>query len=206
MSEGIKFEDLDTRAKDHAMQHYAVHDDYHEPVFEQYTEAGKERGFDIEDIRYSGFWSQGDGASWTGRVYVDDFVRYHIKEDHRLYAQAVVVLELVDDGWVENMVQVAQRGYYRHSHTMNIECVAGVWPSPDETLAKGVLQGASVSELLSTIDLNAFDEEIADAVRAYADDIYKALEEEYYSYFNEEAFKELADANDWLFDESGQLI
>lgn len=42
--------------------------DWHEPVYEYAIEIGRLLGFDVHDIRFSGFWSQGDGASWSGYI------------------------------------------------------------------------------------------------------------------------------------------
>lgn len=207
-----KFEDLDDDAKYAAMQAYAVHDDYHETVYEWYTEQGKERGFHIERISYSGFWSQGDGASWTGSVDLCKFIDYHIKEDDTLYALTVVFKELAADSWVDDTVKLTRHStHYVHSRTMSAGSIEMSWDAFEhDVLRQGVLVGASIYALNETLEDADFYNDLADRVlaeaRAYADEIYKALEEEYDSYFDHDNFKELADANDWLFDESGQLI
>ena len=42
-------------------------DDWHDPIIEGWVEDMNDRGHDIsaKDVSYSGFWSQGDGASFT---------------------------------------------------------------------------------------------------------------------------------------------
>lgn len=44
------------------------HDGWYESVFDDFCEICRILGFDVSpsDIRFSGFWSQGDGASFTG--------------------------------------------------------------------------------------------------------------------------------------------
>lgn len=44
-------------------------DDWHDPIIEGWVEDMNDRGHDIaaKDVSYSGFWSQGDGASFTTR-------------------------------------------------------------------------------------------------------------------------------------------
>ena len=214
IEQGIKFEDLSDSAKDTAMQHYAVHDDYHEPVYEDYTEDGKARGFHIDSIRYSGFWSQGDGASWVGYVVMKDFIAYHIKDEHPLYALSVVLIDLLDEGWVERTARVARSSsWYCHSNTMDVDTAFASWGIFDDVCAlnDGPLAGARVAPLISLLEeetnfINDLLELVQDKAREYADAIYEALEEEYESYFEPDNFKELADANDWLFDENGQLV
>jgi hypothetical protein len=71
------------------------------------------------EIQFSGFSSQGDGASWTGYVDLADFIEYHNKPDAKDYTQYVVLRELIKDGWCEEKVNVNRHGfYYNHSGTM----------------------------------------------------------------------------------------
>jgi hypothetical protein len=43
-------------------------DDWYEEIYARAKEDGPERGFNIDEIQFSGFHSQGDGASWTGTL------------------------------------------------------------------------------------------------------------------------------------------
>lgn len=45
---------------------YELCHDWYESVFDMAKEAGAIMGIDIGDIQFSSFWSQGDGASFTG--------------------------------------------------------------------------------------------------------------------------------------------
>ncbi len=43
--------------------------DWHDYVIDEFKEEMKEKfGFEVDDVRYSGFYSQGDGASFTGET------------------------------------------------------------------------------------------------------------------------------------------
>lgn len=88
-----KFNELSETAKQHAIDDYAQRSmdwEWWDTVYEDAKEDGKALGYDIDDIRFSGFWSQGDGASWTGRVNLYTFIEKHIPDTHSLHARAQV--------------------------------------------------------------------------------------------------------------------
>lgn len=64
------FDELSDKAKEKAREWFRSGDDfsiYAEDVVADAKAIGKIMGIDIKDVYYSGFWSQGDGASFTGR-------------------------------------------------------------------------------------------------------------------------------------------
>ena len=74
-----KFNELEGRDKERArnkLAEWATDHEWYESVYGLAREDGAKRGFEIDDIRFSGFWSQGDGASWTGSVDVKQFLEY----------------------------------------------------------------------------------------------------------------------------------
>ena len=56
------------RALDNLRDINVDYDDWAEFLLEQYKEEGVKKGFGIDQIYYSGFSSQGDGASWDGDI------------------------------------------------------------------------------------------------------------------------------------------
>jgi hypothetical protein len=75
---------------------------------------------------------------------------------------------------------------------------------------RGILSGANVKELAESINsdylFNELEEWVLGRARAYADDIYKQLKEEYEAYTSDEYFIDLCDINGWRFDNNGTLI
>ena len=71
------------RARQHYIDHW-VHDEWYDYIYEDAREAGRVRGFDIDKMFFSGFWSQGDGASWLGEVYLPDFIDFYVPEINRV--------------------------------------------------------------------------------------------------------------------------
>jgi hypothetical protein len=210
----LAFQQLSNYAKQHAIQEYGQPpDDWHEDIYAQFKQQGPERGFEIDEIKFSGFHSQGDGASWTGYVDLVDFIEYHNKPEASDYTQYVMLRELIKDGWCEDKVPISRSGfYYNHSGTMRS---AGIddsinYADDDAVVDRGILEGANVKELAKSIDtdylFNQLDEWVLDKAQSYANDIYKQLRDEYEAYTEEEYFKDLCDINGWRFDQRGILI
>ena len=221
----FKFDELTDIAKQRAITDYCEHGMHHEWWDDVHASAiadGIERGFDIEDIRFSGFWSQGDGASWTGTVRADTFLDYHLKEDDPDHARYIVLRELIRDGWIEPRLEVRTGSFhYCHSGTMVVEWELGssmpVAPYTDDegyqctiSTEHSILHGANVDQLAKGIEWEALCESLEDwvkrEVRAYADGIYKNLQTEYDWLTSEEQIADMAEANDWRFDEDGVLV
>ena len=228
-----KFDELEGRAKERAatkLRDWATDHDWYEFVYERAKEDGAKRGFEIEDIRFSGFWSQGDGASWTGSVDVKQFVEWMLEQpedtaEHRWIDadrhRYLCLVELMKDGWVERMVNITRTSYhYVHEQTTGPE--SGVDWNPlftemeladaEESVlrSEGILKGASVVGVAEGIDIKSLipelDDKIKEEVRAFSREIYSRLEAEYDDLTSDEAIAEMAEANDYRFDEDGDVI
>lgn len=144
-----------------------VYDGWHEPVYEHAMEVGRLLGFDIHGIRFSGFWSQGDGASWNGYVRLKN-------------AELKEALEYVpDDTWIRAIVEelaplvllpkveffaAYTNSRYCHENTMEIQYIIGYEEYVDVRV----------------------EQSIEWAVKEFAKWIYKQLEEEYEDQRNNE--------------------
>jgi hypothetical protein len=210
----MEFEELTPRAQRAALSEYGEPpDDWHVDIYERAREDVRERGFHIEDIRFSGFHSQGDGASWTGVVDLLEFLEYHLKPEHPKYAQLLVLTELIRNLWADKWMNIKRHSfYYAHSGTMTSEGFNHDLDYEDEPIALelGILEGADAKTLIDSIDatwlIQEVEEWVLDAAKDYADTIYKQLREEYEHYTSEEYFKELIYINGWRFDSTGKLI
>ena len=212
--ESLDFLQLSTDAKYHAIAEYGQPpDDWFDEIYQRAREEGPERGFNIDEINFSGFHSQGDGASWTGYIDLATFIAYHNKPDADDSAQYVVLAELIKDGWCEGHMAISRSGYYyNHSGTMRS---AGVddrihYADDDSVIDRGILEGANVKELAKSINTDELFIELDNwalhKAQKYADEIFKQLREEYDAYTSEEYFKDLCDINGWRFDKRGILL
>ena len=179
--------------------------DWWDCIYEDAITQGHDLGFDILNIYFSGFYSQGDGAFWTGFVDMVRWLEKHKQGD----AHAQIVLALMENGWVDYSLLIGSRGRDSHSSNMTREHVTAVAPVTESVLEKGMFVGASVSNLMQALPDSYLDDianEALEAARDYADDIYKRLRDEYDYLCSEEYIAELCDANEYLFDENGNLL
>ena len=234
----FKYEELEGRAKDKARDWYMSTLDYEwwDGDDANAKEEGKNRGFDIDDIRFRGFASQGDGASWTGHIIVRDFVKWMMEqpEDSPQYRRIggdrhryTVLQEIIEADYgsdmpnlIERCISVDQRSFhYSHSGTMQVDEIDYSYlydimdsddPDNDETIPAGVLKGASIKELAKGIDADGLFYDLRELMeteaKEYADSIYKQLESTWNSMCEDEYIADAADANDWRFDENGKIV
>ncbi len=214
-----KFEELNERAKEKAralyMEHCVNDHEWWDSVVGEAKQNGEAKGFEINDIRFSGFSSQGDGAHWTGRIDLQTFVEANLDERSAWYGEDVILVALWEEGWIDRWVSIDNHNYrYCHSGGMSMSDYPNnglnVDDDDDVMLHQGALSGASIYKLKESFDyeqrITEWCDEALTQARAYADDIYKQLEKEYEWYTTDDYIACVSDANDWLFDESGKLL
>jgi hypothetical protein len=210
------YHELPEDARDVARQHYIehwIHDDWYDYIYREAKEDGQARGFWIEDIFFSGFWSQGDGAMWTGTVDLPEFITHHLPES----IGRECWLWLMQDGWVYGRVNIHRSGHhYSHSNCMGI---TGVEPASydekDKLSLDCILKGAPVETLYNLIladtacpikDISDLEELVLNEAREYADMIYDRLRDGYEYECSDAQISECYDANNVLFNEEGVSI
>lgn len=213
--EVYKWEELSQTAKDRARDWYIEGMDYEwwDSVYEMIKENGYELGFCIDDIRFSGFWSQGDGASWTGQVDVRQWLEKHGPDSIGVSAWCALIQEDV----ISKHIGVTQSGNYSHESTMRFDGVADDTDSfPDEykIAQNSILKGMTIANLFDIIvtddtcpykNVEDITTAIAISAKDYARKIYKQLQEEYEYLCSEEMMLDHFECNDYHFDETGRL-
>jgi len=158
-------------------------------VYEQWQERLEELGYNNVEIQFSGFWCQGDGASFTADI---DLVKWLLKHDlagiiaRARFSQDFEVL--TDNIWVSLQ---RTNSYYTHENTVGSSWEINV-AFNNSTLEK------EVEDIL--------DNHILDVSRGYMQDIYKDLEAEYYYLTSDEIIAESLMANELQFDEDGNSL
>ena len=215
----LSYAELSDKAKQKVQYQYYQSLDYEwwDGVYECAKADGYELGFDIGRIFFSGFCSQGDGASWSGHIDIVGWLRAHCEDSIGLEAW----VQLVREHFIEKHIPVGANGHhYCHSGTMSVgfwEGVFGTGLDEDEALLRedSIFQGMHYQDLLSLIlhDPNMPYKnmgELADAAeqsaKDYADDIYKQLEKEWDYLCSEAVMIEHFDCNEIYFDEEGDVI
>lgn len=211
------YAELEGRAKDNAREkltQWATDHEWWEYIYDDAKERGKEYGYDIEDIRFSGFWSQGDGASWTGDIDLVAFIEKLADKLSASFGEDMLLVELMRNGWVNKRMNIVRRSYhYCHENTMTYDYHDwDDWQNADDaaTLAEGVMAGASVRHLCEGFSvegrLQSWINCAEHMAKDYARDIYRALEEGYDDLVDDERLAEFASANEYLFDENGRVM
>jgi hypothetical protein len=183
------FSELSDKAKDKAREYhhdaYMSDEHWHESTIEDAKEVGKILGFDIEDIYFSGFWSQGDGASWTGGYQyakgAPAKVASYTGNDAELIRIAHGLQDIQRRHFYKLRASVSRAGYYCHSHTMR----------------------ADVEDLTDPSDA---EKALLELFRDFADWIYKNLREEHEFMTSDPVIAEAFDANEVIFDADGNVV
>lgn len=171
------------------------HFEWWDYVYEDWIERLAEMGYetDADHIWFSGFWSQGDGASFTASVDVLKWLEYtDVKgADLRVAGQDYRSLRY----WLRRLdppyVRITQSdSHYYHRFTMSIEYVWDNWTEPPKALCQfRELRGA-----------------ILDHAREQALLLYRELEDVCEDMMSDEYVSDFLIANEYLFWESGRPV
>jgi hypothetical protein len=157
--------------------------------YEDFISIGKMLGIEInaKDIAWRGFWSQGDGASFTGSFAYAKGMRKAI----RAYAPSDSELHELAD----NLADLQRRNFYRlngridrmsshyvHENTMTVDAYNGERYADSDT-----------------------ESETKDIMRRLAQWFYRSLESEYEWRLADEQIDETIRANEYEFTEDGRI-
>jgi len=194
-----RFNELSSKAKAYARKEFVESPDYpHDGwwVFDDFIECAKCMGIQIkaEDIYFSGFWSQGDGASFEGTYKCEPNAVAKIKahapldqELHRIAEEltiAQVSSKFLDGGSLMGATITTSRSRYTHSGTMECDIQ---WTTNEGDQYEGLT-----------------GDELIHPFRAFADWIYSQLEKQHEYYYSNEYIDEYL--NEYEFDEEGSII
>ena len=217
--ETYSFEDLSPEAQGNAIENNrdinADYDGWEDGVTEGFKEDMGEIGIDDITISYTGFNSQGDGASFTS----DDidtrklFDAIGIKsnkalnmevDDERAGGENKEFYDLLDT--MEDIGQVdrnrikpeeirvwIKRKNNSYYHENTVEAEVEIWDEPDGWEEPHTF----------TVDLA---DQVTQYVRELCKDLYSKLEKEYDYLTSDEGVKETLIDNDYKFDEEGNLV
>ena len=188
------FNELSDEAKQVALENFrdinTRFDDWSEPIQEGFREKATQAGFKIEDIFFSGFWSQGDGAMFTYSGFNDGMLKSFVEQLDLSDADKVIILSQADTCGMG-----IHRGHYYHEqscdHYNTLDST-----NPDWEYA---------TDLISQHD-DAFDKYV---IRTYKDlcrELYRDLEEYYEELTSDEAIQEAIEENGYEFTEDGKIF
>lgn len=187
------FEELPEESQKMAIENYYdinIDYDWYDCTIECWQEKLASIGFDDAEIRFSGFWSQGDGASFNADVdflnllpcYIDCALEPNRKQAKRLIA-------LAETGYFDGAFKIDfTHSRYVHENTMTVN-----------------MDGAYYLDCMVKNELDEIEENIWDIARGLAQGIYRELEKEYDYLTSEEVIKETLIANEYEFTLDGKI-
>jgi hypothetical protein len=140
---------------------------WNECTIEDAKEIGKLLGIDMENIFFSGFSSQGDGACFTGSFAYAKGMLKEIKSyaplDTRLHAIARDMQELHRKNFYRSYGTISHRGHYYHERSMlvDVETQEDEWLEVFADLALWIYR-----QLEKEYDYQSSDEAIAESIIA----------------------------------------
>lgn len=213
------FEELSPAAQQNALDNNrdinVDYDGWEDGVTEGFKEDMREIGIDDIEISFSGFYSQGDGASFTSEdidtrklfneigIKSDDALNMET-DDERAKGQHKEFYDLLDTmediGQVErNRIKpeeirvTIERIDNRHAHFNTVRANVEIWDEPD-----GWEEPYGFTDKL--------EDAVTEYIRGLCKDLYRNLEKEYDFLTSDEAVKETLIDNDYQFDEEGNLV
>lgn len=165
------------------MEHDDIPDDWHETTLDEWKEKLKKLGFLDAEIAYSGFCSQGDGASFTAEI-GDKRVRLprSIKRKmRRAYAVQRVLhrmnepAERPPEELTLEVCAKIERTDSRYVHAYTIGCKL-------QTFFYGDFPAELEQEICDWFD--AQEKALIEEARDLSDEIYRELEKEYYGWLD----------------------
>lgn len=189
-----KFSELSDEAKEKALEYFRSQvftDSYdYECVLEHAKEVAKLLGIDVENIYFSGFASQGDGASFTGYYRYSKGALQAIKKEYtqatELHRIAAELQDIQRRNFYGLRASISTSGRYCHEYSMRIS--ADYYGNNDNFRIS-----------------DETEEDLLEALRDFARWIYKQLETEYEWLCSEKGITENIDANEYEFTEDGAI-
>jgi hypothetical protein len=217
--ETYSFEELSPEAQNNALDNNRdINVDYEgweDGVSEGFKEDMREIGIDDITISFSGFYSQGDGASFTSEdidtrklfnavgIKSNDALNMEV-DDERSRGENKDFYDLLDTmedvGQLErNRIKpeeirvTIERTDSRHVHYNTVRANVEIWDEPD-----GWEEPYGFT--------NDLEDKVTGYVRGLCKDLYRKLENEYDHLTSDESVKETLVDNDYEFDEEGNII
>jgi arginyl-tRNA synthetase len=185
--------------------HFNVDHDWWDSTYDSFKDRMNDVGIEVENMHFSGFWSQGDGACFEG--YVSDWNKFLT---HMGYEDAPLIKH-ASHGW---SFKVVHQGHYYHE---NCTSFTSDMPLPenvdDENFSidfsphhkVGELRDMVWRTLLCKYNEEKLHDEFVERFKSHMRTLYKELEDEYDHLTSETCILESLNANDMLEDEVKQL-
>ena len=180
--DAYKITELSPEAKERALSWLAETLDYEwwDCIYDDARECGKRLGIDIDNIYFSGFYHQGSGCCFSGHYSYRKGWKKALKDCAPKDNDLLII--------GKELQSIQRRAFYS---------LAGEIKGSDRYWRTSINLHWQYEE---------HEKAINDALSDFADWIYNKLQTEYEWLSSEEQLIETAEANGYLFDESGRII
>ena len=175
---------------------YALDYEWWEYLYDNFKADCMTMGVHVDSITFSGFHSQGDGAAFTGRVYVHDWMEAQGHDKTHLAAY----IAAKDDGSYVTL-DIIGRGNCMHASYAGWE--NGVGPSGIFAELDDQTWDGLVNDQLC--DLNV-ESEVLSFCEDLAHTLYRKLRDEYEHLTSKSMFIEHCECNEVTFEESEEVL
>lgn len=190
----FKFNELSDSAKQTAIDAYRdvnAHHEWWQWVYDDAANILEIMGVSDVEISFSGFWSQGDGACFTGKFQHNKgnvkALKAYAPKDKELASILTRINKIQSRAFYKLAGTIGTRGRYCHAYTMYI---ADIYHT----------------EHGYNYDIGEAESELLEAFQDMANWIYKRLENEYNYLTSDEIVAETIIANDYEFEEYGNTV
>jgi hypothetical protein len=189
----VKFEELADDQKSKVIdknRNFNVDYDWHDFCIDDCKDIGSMLGFKMNNIFFSGFHSQGDGACFTGKFSYNKGFLNKIKKDYSHEPKLIEIATSLHALYLKSFYTVygtiTHTGHYSHERSMSLD----------------------IDTYFNDIKGHVNESEWLDIIADFACWIYKRLESEYEFQTSDEQIAESLIANEMEFevDEDGKLV
>lgn len=210
------FHELSEEAQDYAIEKHAdflqQEWDGKDDIENYWKDELAENGFDDAIINFSGFWCQGDGASFRATINTGFFLKKFKKQTKDKKTK-----KAINFAWKNDMLDpviYGERDRYYHKHTVKVER-NGSEPSYYDIMQdkcegneflENCFKAIHGGEFYIEFVIDEFIDMIENERLDWCDKIYKELQDDYECQRNREYVVESIEANGYQFDEEGELL
>jgi len=163
------------------------HGDWHDYIWEEFILEMRKKGINADDMNYQGFYSQGNGASFTGKIDMSAFLKVHGLEEHFMGATHFASTD-------ELPARLVRSGRFPHEGSIELDMDCDGWNNYNED----DLRHATYDTLYAILqdEWKDLEEDILNICRGYMKDLYRQLQEGYEALTSDEAVWDTIVAND----------
>lgn len=167
---------------------------WHESTIEEFVRDLQSEGWELDsdNVHWSGFYSQGDGASFDASLNLHKYIT-----SLNLAAKYPLVLKYVDEFSIRGATHKnSYANHYSHERTRYFEI------ETDSAHGEEILGAEGIKALEAEIE--ALEKDIEDRRYHHCNDIYRALEKEYDELNSDESIIDHIISNDYEFTIDGK--